>query len=58
MSEFNSPIESKSLKRSNGASEDGVDDLLRQINRSNAAKTSTHRSTQQSSIRELLAYDK
>ncbi|WP_104907081.1 hypothetical protein [Nostoc sp. 'Lobaria pulmonaria (5183) cyanobiont'] len=51
-------IESKSSKRSNGASDDGVDNLLRQLNWSNAAKTSTHLSTQQSSIRDLLAYDK
>ncbi|WP_375509715.1 hypothetical protein [uncultured Nostoc sp.] len=65
MSEFNRPIESKSSERSNGASDDDVDneadktvhDLLRQLNRSNAAKTSTDRSTQQSSIRDLLAYD-
>lgn len=67
MSEFKPPIDSKSSERSNGASDDGVDneadfktvhdDLLRQINRSNAAKTSTDRSTQQSSIQDLLAYD-
>ncbi|MEH2247651.1 hypothetical protein [Nostoc sp.] len=65
MSEFNRPIESKSSERSNGASEDSVDnqadktiyDLLRQLNRSNAAKTPTDQSTQQSSIRDLLAYD-
>ena len=66
MSEFNPPIESKFSERSNGASDDGVDneadfqtvhDLLRQLNRGNAAKTSTDRSTQQSSIRDLLAYD-
>ena len=66
MSEFNPLIESKSSERSNGASDNGVDneadfktvhDLLRQLNRSNAAKTSTDRSTQQSSIRDLLAYD-
>ncbi len=64
MSEF--PIESKSSERSNGASDDGVDneadfktvhDLLRQLNGSNAAKTSTDQSTQHSSIRDLLAYD-
>ncbi|MEH2258120.1 hypothetical protein [Nostoc sp.] len=63
MSEFNP--QSKSSERSNGASDDGVDneadlktvhDLLRQLNQSNAAKTSDQ-STQQSSIRDLLAYD-
>ncbi|MEH2438447.1 MAG: hypothetical protein V7K25_30345 [Nostoc sp.] len=66
MSEFKPPIDSKSSERSNGASDDGVDnkadfktvhDLLRQLNRSNAAKTSTDRSTQQSSIQDLLVYD-
>ncbi|MEH2371985.1 hypothetical protein [Nostoc sp.] len=65
MSEFNRPIESKSSERSNGASDDDVDneadktvhDLLRQFNRSNAAKTSTDQLTQHSSIRDLLAYD-
>ncbi|MBW4457591.1 MAG: hypothetical protein KME55_35850 [Nostoc indistinguendum CM1-VF10] len=50
MSKFNLPIESQLSKRSNGAFDDGVDDLLWQLNRSNTAKTSTHRSTQQSSI--------
>ena len=66
MSEFNPPIESKSSERSNGASDDDVDneadlktvyDLLRQLNRSNAAKTPTDQLTQQSSIQILLAYD-
>ncbi|WP_375505562.1 hypothetical protein [uncultured Nostoc sp.] len=66
MSEFKPPIDSKSSERSNGPSDDGVDneadfktvhDLLRQLNQSNAAKTSTDRSTQQSSIQDLLAYD-
>lgn len=66
MSEFKPPIDSKSSERSNGASDDGVDkeadfktvhELLRQLNQSNAAKTSTDRSTQQSSIQDLLAYE-
>lgn len=60
MSELNPPVNSKSSERSNSA-EDSVDseadfqkirDLL-----SNAKKTSIERSTQQSSIRDLLAYD-
>ena len=65
MSEFSPSIASKSSE-SKGAAEDGVDnkadfqrlrDLLRQLNRSNADKTSTDRQSQQSSIQDLLAYD-
>ncbi|MDZ8221683.1 hypothetical protein [Nostoc sp. ChiVER01] len=65
MSEFKPPIDSKSSERK-GASDDGVDneadfktvhELLRQLNQNNAAKTSSDRSTQQSSIQDLLAYD-
>ncbi|MGF2034036.1 MAG: hypothetical protein RMZ43_001700 [Nostoc sp. CmiVER01] len=61
MSEFKPPIDSKSSKRKD-ASDDGVDneadfktvhELLRQLNQSHA----TDRSTQQSSIQDLLAYD-
>ncbi|MEH1959995.1 MAG: hypothetical protein V7L05_08970 [Nostoc sp.] len=66
MSEFNPPIESKSSERSNSASDDNLDneadlktvyELSWQLNRSNAAKISTDQSPQQSSIRDLLAYD-
>ncbi|MEH1870723.1 hypothetical protein [Nostoc sp.] len=64
MSEF--PIESKSSEAPLERSDDSVDneadfktvhDLLWQLNRSNAANTSTDQSTQHSSIRDLLAYD-
>jgi hypothetical protein len=60
MSEFNRPIKSKSSERSNDAADDGIDneadfktvhDLLQQLNQSNAE------TVQQSSIRDLLAYD-
>lgn len=66
MSEFNPPIDSKSSELSKGAAVDGVDnkadfqrvrELLQQLNRSNADKTSTDQPSQQSSIQDLLAYD-
>jgi len=62
MSEFDPPINSKSSECSNGSVEKKADfqeirDLSQQINLSNAEKTSTDRSMQQSSIRNLLAYD-